>query len=283
LWPLELVEAEYLSNAAAVVNTGAPSLPGLKAGIRLRLKTTAGLKFNQLALDNLPLYLRGVGELPMQIYEQCLANTLAVAVQSTQRPVSWQQLIKQNPLRSVGFSEQEALLPYTPRSFQGYRLLQEYFAFPERFMFVELTQLQTAIRQCNEDQLDIIVLLNRYNPQLVNSIDASRFALFCTPAVNVFPKKVDRVHLSTQTTEYHIVADRTRPLDYEIYQVREVTGLAIPQKINRNFCRFIKPVRQLINNSGLIIRFCANRAYCHRGKNCTGHAPVMPEVNYTFH
>jgi type VI secretion system protein ImpG len=77
---------------------------------------------------------------------------------------------------------------------------------------------------CRDDELDIIILLNRNNPDLVNSIDVSRFALFCTPAVNIFPKKIDRVHLTQQTAEYHLVPDRTRPLDYEVYQVTEVIG-----------------------------------------------------------
>jgi type VI secretion system protein ImpG len=224
LWPIELVEAEYLSGAGAVANLGVPSLPGLKAGIRLRLKTTAGLTFNQLALNNLPLYLRGTGELPMQILEQFLANSIAVVVQPVNRPATWQHIIKQSAVLPVGFTEKEALLPYTPRSFQGYRLLQEYFAFPERYMFVELTQLQAAFQQASENQVDIIILLNRSNPRLINEIDVSRFALFCTPAVNVFPKRADRIHLNNQTHEYHVVPDRARPLDYEVYQIKEVTG-----------------------------------------------------------
>ncbi len=224
LWPVELMEAEYLNGIGAVANLGVPSLPGLKAGIRLRLKTTAGLTFNQLTLNNLPLYLRGTGELPMQIYEQLLANSLAIVVQPVNRPVAWQHIIKQAAVLPLGFAENEALLPYTPRSFQGYRLLQEYFAFPERYMFVQLTQLQAALAQCVDNEVDIIILLNRSNPRLINEIDASRFALFCTPAINVFPKRADRIHLTNQTHEYHIVPDRTRPLDYEVYQIRGVTG-----------------------------------------------------------
>jgi type VI secretion system protein ImpG len=224
LWPLEIIEAEYLSGASTVVNSGAPSLTGLKAGIRLRLKTTAGLKFNQLSLDNLPIYLRGVGELPSKIYEQLLSNSIAVVIQPVSVSIAWQHVVKHNPIVAVGFDENQALLPHSSRSFQGYRLLQEYFSFSERFMFVELTQLQTALCQCEDDELDIIILLNRNNPDLVNSIDVSRFALFCTPAVNIFPKKIDRVHLTQQTAEYHLVPDRTRPLDYEVYQVTEVIG-----------------------------------------------------------
>ena len=224
LWPIELIEAEYLNGVGAVANLGIPSLPGLKAGIRLRLKATAGLTFNLLKLNNLPLYLRGAGELPMQIYEQLLANSFAVVIQPTNRPLAWQHIIKQSAVLPLGFVQDEALLPYTPRSFQGYRLLQEYFAFPERYMFVELTQLQVALQQSSEVEVDIIILLNRSNPRLVNEIDVSRFALFCTPAINVFPKRADRIHLTNQTNEYHIVPDRTRPLDYEVYQIREVTG-----------------------------------------------------------
>jgi type VI secretion system protein ImpG len=238
LWPIELIEAEYLNSINAVTNLGIPSLSGLKAGIRLRLKTTAGLTFNQIKLNNLPLYLRGVGELPMQIYEQLLANSIAVVVQPTKRLPAWQHIVKQSAVLPVGFSQDEALLPYTPRSFQGYRLLQEFFAFPERYMFVELTQLQAALQQCSDKEIDIIILLNRSNPHLVNEIDNTRFALFCTPAINVFPKRADRIHLTNQTNEYHIVPDRTRPLDYEIYQIREVTGFGSTSDDQQAFLPF---------------------------------------------
>jgi type VI secretion system protein ImpG len=238
LWPIELIEAEYLNGIGAVSVLGIPSLSGLKAGIRLRLKTTAGLTFNQIKLNNLTLYLRGVGELPMQIYEQLLANSIAIVVQPTNRPIAWQHIVKQSAVLPVGFSQDETMLPYTQRSFQGYRLLQEYFAFPERYMFVELTQLQAALQQCGDNEIDIIILLNRNNPQLVNEIDATRFALFCAPAINIFPKRADRIHLNNQTNEYHIVPDRTRPLDYEIYQIREVTGFGSTSDDQQAFLPF---------------------------------------------
>jgi type VI secretion system protein ImpG len=237
LWPIELIEAEYLNGVGAVANylngigdlanLGVPRFPGfkveLKAGIRLRLKTTAGLTFNQLTLNNLPLYLRGIGKLPMPLYEQLLANSLAVVVQPVNRSVTW-QLIKQAAVQPLGFAEDEALLPYTPRSFQGYRLLQEYFAFPERYMFVQLTQLQAGLAQCVDNEVDIIILLNQSNPLLINEINVSCFDLFCTPAINVFPKLVDNILLTNQPNEYHIIPDGTRRLDYEVYQVRGVTG-----------------------------------------------------------
>src|SRR5206468_3038370 len=50
LWPLEIVEAEYFRYSGAAASLGVPSLPGVKAGLRIRIKTTGGLRFDQIAL-----------------------------------------------------------------------------------------------------------------------------------------------------------------------------------------------------------------------------------------
>jgi type VI secretion system protein ImpG len=225
LWPLEITEAEYLPSLGAVANFNVPSLSGLRSGIRLRLKTTAGVNFNDLKLDRLPVYVRGVGEIPMRIYEQVIGNSFAVCVQTTASTESKQWLIQDYPVKRYGFDDAQALLAYSPRSFQGYRLLQEYFALPERFMFFELTQLKKAIKQAECNELDIFILLNRSNAKLINAVDASQFVLFCTPAINQFPKRVDRIMLDQKLTEFHVVPDRTRPIDYEICQITDVMGI----------------------------------------------------------
>jgi type VI secretion system protein ImpG len=223
LWPLQLTKAEYLAGASAVANLGIRKQNGVKAGLRLRLRSTAGLQFNHLDLDRLAIFLRG-GEVAVQIYEQLVANVLDVIAQSGRRPVPWQRAIGSDTIRCMGFDEDQALLPYTRRSFQGYRFLQEYFAIPERFLFIELTGLKQAACRCEDSELDIVVLFNRSNPQLAEAIGTEHFNLFCTPAINLFPKRADRIHLSPQESEYHIVPDRSRPMDFEVYCVEEVLG-----------------------------------------------------------
>jgi type VI secretion system protein ImpG len=223
LWPLEITEAEYLANASAVANLGVPSRQGLKAGLRLRLRSTAGLVFNQLPLDRLPLFLRG-GEIAFELYEQVLANTLGLLVLPTRRPIPWSVTIPASHIKRMGFEPEQALLPYTGRSFQGYRLLQEYFAFPERFLFIELTELRQAISRCEASELDLVFLLDRSSGKLADAIDLSHFNLFCTPVVNLFSKRTDRIHITSETAAYHVVPDRTRPLDFEVYNVSEVLG-----------------------------------------------------------
>jgi type VI secretion system protein ImpG len=155
LWPVEVIAAEYLSNQQAVYNLGAPSLPGLKAGIRLRLRTTTGQAFSQIAMDTLSIFLRGTGSLPAQICEQLIANAIAVSVLPTKKDRAWCEVIPKCPTRMLGFDDSQALLPYGPRSFQGYRLLHEYFAFPERFLFIEFSGLRKATKQCQDAELDL--------------------------------------------------------------------------------------------------------------------------------
>jgi type VI secretion system protein ImpG len=223
LWPLHLIGAEYLNGAGAVANLGIPKRKGVKAGLHLRLRTTAGLQFNHLELDRLPFFIRG-GEAAAQVYEQLMANVQAVFVQSARRPTAWQLDLGAEAVQGQGFDENQALLPYTRRSFQGYRHLQEYFAMPERFLFVELAGLQQALRRCEATEMDIVILFNRSVAHLVDPVGPALFNLFCTPAVNLFPKRADRIHLTPRYFEYHIVPDRTRPMDFEIYRVEEVWG-----------------------------------------------------------
>ncbi|MBI5446080.1 MAG: type VI secretion system baseplate subunit TssF, partial [Deltaproteobacteria bacterium] len=215
LWPLELAAAEYLPHPRDLPSSGAGWLSQAKAALRLKLRATAGVTFDKMPLTSLPVFLRGGGELPQHLYEQLLANSLGLVVGPPERP--WHELVPRAQIRRLGYDEEQALLPHGPRSFEGYRLLQEYFAFPERFMFIELAGLGPAARRCAGSELDVTVVLSRTDPALESTIDASHFGLFCTPAINLFPKRADRIHVSDQVNEFHVVPDRTRPMDFETF------------------------------------------------------------------
>jgi len=103
--------------------------------------------------------------------------------------------------------------------------LQEYFAFPERLLFFSVNDLGPAIRACEGDEIEIYLAMERAQPGLENALDATHFRLFCTPAVNLFPRAVDRVHVSPTETEYHLVPDRNRPMDFEIHSLVALEGI----------------------------------------------------------
>jgi len=238
LWPLELARAEYFTGTGPVAGGILPDPRRIKSGLRLRLRATAGLTFDKIALDRLPLHLRGTDEVPTHLLEQILAHTTAVVVQSAANPAPWGELLPAGSVGQPGFGDAEALLPHGPQSFQGYRLLAEYFAFPSRFMFVELTGLGMALRRCTEAEVDVILLFDRPDPVLENRVGTDQFALFCSPVVNLFPKRCDRIHLGDHVPDHHVVPDRTRPMDFEIHTVTGVEGYGVGSSNRQDFMPF---------------------------------------------
>lgn len=236
LWPLEITEASYVTRDFDTL--GLAEQHRAKAAFRIRLQATAGLTLRQLKLDELVFYLRGPGEIPYRIQEQLFAQTSGIFVQTGSGRLRQNHPLQLDCLRPVGFEEDEALLPPSPRTFSGYRHLREYFAFPERFLFVRLSGLAEALAGVSGDRFDLILTLNAAETRLENQIDAETFALFCAPAANLFPKRLDRVSLSSKASEYHLVADKSRPLDYEIYQVQTVTGVGGTAEEDQRFSPF---------------------------------------------
>jgi type VI secretion system protein ImpG len=223
LWPIELVEARVFTHAGALPGFDAALPAGVKGGLRLKLRTSNGVPFDELALESLQLHLRGAEGMPSRLYELLLGATLGVAVMPAQGRSAYKVL----PAASVcplGMSDDEALLPVSKQSFPGYRLLQEYFAFSQRFMFVAINGLRGALSACHAEEVELVVLLSRADQTLERSVDCSHFALHCTPAINLFPRRTDRIAVTGEQFEHHVVADRTRPMDFEVYQVESVTG-----------------------------------------------------------
>lgn len=243
LLPLQIGQLEYLPTLAAVsshgVSAGKYAVP-VKAALRIVLRSLGGAKFNKIALDRLPLFLRGAGNIPYRLYEQLLANVVGIAGKHTRANASTVRYLDggRHWVRGMGFEPEEALLQQTPRSFDGYRILQEYFAFPERYLFIELDGLTELAAACDGEELELFVLLDRSDAQLINVLDQNNLALFCAPAINLFPKRTDRLQIDQRQSEYHIVVDRSRPMDYEVYSVAEVTGYSKDQGSERAFLPF---------------------------------------------
>lgn len=130
------------------------------------------------------------------------------------------------------------MLPYQSRSFDGYRLLREYFAFSERFRFIEICGIKESLKGCEGDSFQIVIPLKHRKSELENIVDESSFMPFCAPAVNIFPKRADRIHINDRDYEFHIVPDRSKPMDYEVYQVLGVTGYGSQAQDSQEFLPF---------------------------------------------
>jgi len=235
LWPLELTSAQYFTFAPDLPIAQLPGRRRVRGGVRLRLRSTAGLKFNELALERLRLFLSGNDEVAYKLHELCHGACCGIILGPTSRPMPWHTVLPESALKPVGFADEESLLPASLRGFQGHRLLQEYFAFPQRFLFLDIDGLAPTVRRHAGEELEIALLFERDEPWLENRVDASNFALYCTPAVNVFPRRADRIHVTPAQFEYHVVPDRTRPLDFEVFEIKSVTGHGVGSDSQQEF------------------------------------------------
>jgi len=228
LWPLELTEVQYgareLERLDTAARSGPPALAEAKSALRLHLRVTAGLTAAGLDLDALTFHLCDTGEAGARLYESLCARCTGIMVVSGRGARARRTVLPATALRALGFEPEQALLPCDRRVFEGYRLLREYFAFPQRFLFLELSGLREALAGCAETELDILITCRGADPALERSVSVRDVALNCTPAANLFRKQADRIHLTSRFAEFHVVADRTRPIDYEVLQVTDVTG-----------------------------------------------------------
>ena len=238
LWPLELVSVTHSAYMGDLGDLKSRSRRPVRGTVRLRLRTTHGMPFSAVALDRLPVFLRGNDQITFKLYEILLRASVGCAVRDPKAAKSAISLGGQvNP---VGFAENEALLPQGPRTFHGHRLLHEYMAFPNQFFFVEIAGLADAVRACQGQEIEIVVGLDEHDPTLESAITTAHLALFCTPAVNLFPKRTDRIQLTNRDHEHHVLADRTRPMDFEVHSVTEVKGLGKKGEVRRDFAPFYR-------------------------------------------
>jgi type VI secretion system protein ImpG len=220
LLPIRIEEAEYLPTRAAIAKHAASANLRAEAGLRIKITATAGSLSNVQA-DKLALYLHGPEVIPGELYRQLVADAVAVVAQSDKSSSAY---ISGLPLPvPYGFAEDCALLPQDRRAFQGYRILSEYFACPERFLFVELTGLRQLFARCDKS-CEIVILFKRNAPALFGAVSADNIRPFCTPAINLFEMQLGRTPVTPYEQELLVVPDRTRPLDFEVFRVLEVTA-----------------------------------------------------------
>jgi len=224
LWPIEMTEVRYVSGAGALAGLGVGADSGAKAAIALRVKAAAGLAIRSMPLNALTFHLRAEPAQAAALYEQITAQLVGFELRTAGQGI----LGARHPAAHVtepALEDAAALLPDPARGLSGYRLLQEYFLLPERFLFFRLEQLAVDWSRVEGETTEIYLLLDRIQPVLENSLDATQFRLNCAAIVNLFPRRLDRLTLSPYETENHLVPDRNRPLDFEVHTIERVQGI----------------------------------------------------------
>lgn len=229
LWPLSVTAASWTTPDRLK-----PPLKSADAAGALRIElscTSPDMEFAKLELDQLRFFLDGESALIHTLYELLCCNLLQIVVRDTRPgPHAAAVTLPASSLCPVGFAEEEGMLPYPRRSFIGYRLLQEYFTFPDKFFFVDVNGLRQACAGGLKRSAELIFLFSRFEgderrQRLETGISAGTFRLGCAPIVNLFPQTAEPILLDQQKYEYPIVPDARRPLAMEVFSVDQVSSL----------------------------------------------------------
>jgi type VI secretion system protein ImpG len=200
----------------------APRAQNVAACLRLTLEmTNPEGTFAADAPGSLRFFLRGQPQLVYPLYEALLNDAVAVAFAEGANdpdPI----VVDASALTPGGFGADEGLLPYSSASHLGFRILTEYFAFPEKFLFVDLAFPAAELFARKGRTIDVFIYLRRPWQSLERSLTASAFALNCTPIVNLFPQIAEPLTLDQRSSSYRIVPDARRSHALEVYAVERV-------------------------------------------------------------
>ncbi len=220
VWPIRLESARLMGLPFSAPPN--PLAAGAVAVLRLVLATqNPDVKFSQLGMDRLRLFLRGGPSAASPLYALLAAHCVGVALADSPNDPA-PALLPGQAVEEVGFAPEEAILPWPARSFEGFRLLSEYYAFPQKFQFVEIAGLAARTLVQNSNRLEIFLYLSRTSPELERAVDASMFALGCTPVVNLFQQRCEPISLDHTTAEYRILPDARRSSVTEVWSVTGV-------------------------------------------------------------
>lgn len=169
--------------------------------------------------EKLPIYLDAISNFPLQLLDQIFKKETRFSVR-----VGHQSFDINNPFEMMGFSEAEALLPLDQHTHHAYRLLMEYFCFPEKFNYLNLnlSQLKAFITTQSEFELLIHLKLNLNDPASVRNyseLDVENFKLFTTPVINLFEKQAEPQKINHQQLEYPLITDAHYPDAYQVYSI----------------------------------------------------------------
>lgn len=224
LWPIKLATAKL------ELTQSSPYLRRLNEAygvLTLEFETLGKAPFAQLNLDQLRLFIDAEPPLAYFLYEILFSKTRRIDVCDGSDDPRCMARLPAERLRPVGFARDEALLDYDSRSFEGYRLLTEYFAYPEKFLFFDLTGLDAPAARPAGNKLRVRIWLDRFAEsdrisRMIETINAQRFRLFCAPAINLFTQAADPIRVTHTTSHYPVVPDARRPLAFEVISVDSV-------------------------------------------------------------
>lgn len=222
LAPLALSEVKFTPH---IVAPGSMRMPAqATTAIRITLRAmSAEAALAQLELKRLRVFIDGEPSFCAALRDALFLRAAGAWIEAD-GDGQWHAL-GAIPVAAVGFAEQDALIPFSTRSHPAYRLLTEYFSFPDKFNFFDLEldpirALLPARCRCFTLHLALKGILPDTNvARLLATLSPNNLVLGCTPVVNLFQMAGNPIDVSHTQTDYTLLADPARAFGYEIHDI----------------------------------------------------------------
>lgn len=227
LAPVGVARARYEPLVHAPAQVRLPARATGQVAITIESAAPARL-LRQLGLPRLRLYVDAD-----PLLAAALIDTLFMHVGASYLEVGdggpWRQL-ERMPLALGGFDDDDALVPLRPNQHAAYRLLSEYFAFPDKFHFIDIDLGRLApLLPAAAHRFTLHLVVNGLQgdsgaARLLGTLDASHLAPDCAPVVNLFHQAAMPVRITHRSAMYEVVPGRHEE-DVEVYSIDTVNVL----------------------------------------------------------
>lgn len=198
---------------------------GAVAGLRVAVGLLPGAAPDKLGTAPLRLFLHGDPATCYALHLHLTRHLKSAIVRPAAGAAAGPQItLPPSAVRPAGFADGDALIPYPPHAFPGYRLLQEYFTLPEKFLSVEIAGLE-ALAQWppSPEGFQILFAFSRA-PEAGVRVSADHFRLNCTPVVNLFDCQSDPIRVDQRRVEYLVRPEAGKAYQAEVFSVNRTTG-----------------------------------------------------------
>ena len=253
LWPLSVAAVQWTTPDRL---RPAARLGDAVSVLRVELRCAPDITFAGLGLESLRFYLDGAGNLTGALYEllntsgrDIIVREVAGAPRAAGASATPKLLtLPASSLSPAGLGPNEGMLPYPGRSFEAYRLIQEYFVFPEKYLFMDLAGFTKVAAAGFGSAIEVLIPIPAYErlewrPMLEAGVTQSTLRLGCTPIVNLFPHVSEPILLTQRSSDYPIVADARRRLTTEIFSVDDVVAVTPDSERTLHFRPFYGAAR----------------------------------------
>jgi type VI secretion system protein ImpG len=233
VWPIRVAAADWRTPSGLEIGGHERDAAAV---LSLRLETTNDQPLEELELDALRFYLDGDLPLVSALYELLDNNCTGILARDPEAEDGVVPLPR-TALRPVGFEENEGLLPHPGRAFLGYRLLLEYFTFPQKYLFIDLGKLERLRSGGFGSAFEILFLIRSFEGGgrqeiLERSVTGQTFRLGCTPVVNLFEAESEPIRLNQKRSEYLIRARGPKEYPYEVFSIDDLWAV-MPRESRR--------------------------------------------------